>query len=146
MPAHFLLSAGATADNGSNGFAVKGRAMAHNELPVILKTYDMVSWSVQHTARFPRSHRFVLGERIERRLYDLLETLLEAKYTRDRQPLLRRANLTLEVLRFQMRLAHDLHCLRTNSYGFATQLLQEIGAMIGGWLKHASATPAAGQA
>jgi hypothetical protein len=34
-----------------------------------------------------------------------------------------------------MRLAHDLQCLRTNSYGFATQALQEIGAMIGGWLK-----------
>src|SRR5438445_2704608 len=101
------------------------------EIPVILKTYDLVSSSAHHTARFPRSHRFVLGERIERRLYELLETLLEAKYSRDRQPLLRRANLGLEVLRFQMRLAHDLQCLRTNSYGFAAQALQEIGAMVG---------------
>jgi len=42
----------------------------------------------------------VLGERIERNLYDLLETLIQARYTRDRQGLLRQANLTLEVLRF----------------------------------------------
>jgi hypothetical protein len=51
--------------------------------------------------RFPRNHRFVLGERIERTLYDLLETLIQAKYTRQRQPLLEKANLLLETLRFQ---------------------------------------------
>jgi hypothetical protein len=45
----------------------------------------------------------VLGERIERNLYDLLETLIRAKYTRQRQPVLEQANLTLEILRFQMR-------------------------------------------
>jgi hypothetical protein len=109
--------------------------MSNPELPVIRKTYDLVLWSCQHIARFPRTHRFVLGERMERRLYDLLETLLQARYVRDRQGLLQQANLTLEVLRFQMRLAHDLQCLRTTSYGFATKSLGEIGAMVGGWLK-----------
>ena len=28
-------------------------------------------WCCNHTSRFPRIHRFVLGERIERNLYDL---------------------------------------------------------------------------
>jgi hypothetical protein len=51
------------------------------ELAVIRKTYDLVKWSCGHTSKFPRSHRFVLGERIERRLYDLLETLIQARYT-----------------------------------------------------------------
>jgi hypothetical protein len=56
-----------------------------DELTVITKTYDLILWSCQHTSRFPRNHRFVLGERIERRLYDLLETLIQAKYTKSRQ-------------------------------------------------------------
>lgn len=86
--------------------------MNEAELSVIRKTYDLVKWSCEHTSRFPRNHRFVLGERLERRLYELLETLIEARYTRQRQELLRRANLNLEVLRFQMRLAKDLQCLR----------------------------------
>jgi len=38
------------------------------ELIVITKTYDLILWSCNHTSRFPRSHRFVLGERIERNL------------------------------------------------------------------------------
>ena len=59
----------------------------HEELVVITKTYDLILWSCNHTGKFPRNHRFVLGERIERNLYDLLETLIQAKYTRQRQRL-----------------------------------------------------------
>ena len=54
------------------------------ELTVITKTYDLILWSCH---KFPRNHRFVLGERIERNLYDLLEILIRAKYTRNRQEL-----------------------------------------------------------
>jgi hypothetical protein len=45
---------------------------SHEELTVITKTYDLILWSCHHTGKFPRNHRFVLGERIERTLYDLL--------------------------------------------------------------------------
>ena len=86
------------------------------ELLVITKMYDFILWSCNHTSKFPRNHRFVLGERIERNLYDLLESLIEAKYSRARTPLLQKANLRLEILRFQMRLATDLQCLRVESY------------------------------
>jgi hypothetical protein len=105
------------------------------ELIVITKTYDLILWSCHHTSRFPRNHRFVLGERIECNLYDFLETLLKARYTRQRQPLLEQANLTLGILRFQMRLAKDLQCLKVESYGFATKAIDEIGKLVGGWLK-----------
>ena len=52
------------------------RQSRDEELVVITKTYDLILWSCRHTGRFPRNHRFVLGERIERNLYDLLETLI----------------------------------------------------------------------
>ena len=68
-------------------------------------------------------------------MYTLLETLIRAKYTKNRQRLLEEANLTLEILRFQMRLAKDLQCLKLNSYGFATKAIDEIGRLIGGWLR-----------
>ena len=102
---------------------------------MITKTYDLILWSCNHTSRFPRNHRFVLGERIERNLYNLLETLIAAKYTKNRQRLLEDANLTLEVLRFQMRLAKDLQCLKVESYAFAAKSIDEIGRLVGGWLR-----------
>ena len=97
------------------------------ELVIITKTYDLILWSCNHTSRFPRQHRFVLGERMERTLYDLLETLIMAKYRRDRRSLLEDANLKLEILRFQVRLAKDLECLRPNSYAFASKQIDEVG-------------------
>jgi hypothetical protein len=90
-------------------------------LIVITKTHDLILWSSDHTSKFPRNHRFVLGERIERHLYGLLETLIAAKCAKNRQRLLEEANLSLEVLRFQVRLAKDLQCLKLNSYGFASK-------------------------
>ena len=105
------------------------------ELVIITKTYDLILWSCNHTGRFPRQHRFVLGERLERTLYDLLETLIQAKYSRERTPLLNEANLKLEILRFHIRLAKDLHCLQVKSYGFAAKQIDEIGKLVGGWLK-----------
>src|SRR6195952_2777140 len=95
------------------------------ELTVITKTYDCILWSCNHTGKFPRNHRFVLGERIERNLYDLLEILIRAKYTKQRQELLEQANLVLEILRFQMRLAKDSKCFEVTSYGFAAKAIDE---------------------
>jgi hypothetical protein len=84
----------------------------YQELIVITKTYDLILWSCNHTSKFPRNHRFVLGERIERNLYNLLETLITAKYTKNRQRLLEDANLALEVLRFPMGLAKSLQGMK----------------------------------
>ena len=82
-----------------------------------------------------------MGERIERGLYDLLETLIQAKYTKERTPLLKHANLRLEILRFQIRLAKDLHCLRVNSYEFVSPKIDEIGKLVGGWLRPRKSSP-----
>ena len=112
-------------------------AKEHEELIVITKTYDLILWSCKHTAKFPRNHRFVLGERIERSLYGILEGLLTAKYSRDRAPVLAQVNLSPEILRFQLRLAKDLECLRGNSYGFAARAVDEIGRLVGGWIRRA---------
>ncbi len=107
----------------------------HEELVVPTKTYDLMLWSYHHTGKFPRYHRFVLGERTERNLDDLLEALIRAKYTRQRREFLEQANLLLEILRFQMRLAKDLQCLKVESYGFATKAIDEAGKLVGGWLR-----------
>ena len=84
-------------------------AKAGPEMLLITKVYDLVVWSCRHVAKFPRGHRFTLGDRLEVRLYQVLEMLIRAKYTRDRRALLRALNVELELLRFQFRIARDAH-------------------------------------
>ena len=35
---------------------------AQAEIPAIMKSYDLILWTLNHTARFPRHHRYSLGQ------------------------------------------------------------------------------------
>ena len=51
---------------------------AMQELPIIQKTYDLIKWYIPILNRLPRDHRFALGDRMTKGLYDLLEGLIQA--------------------------------------------------------------------
>lgn len=105
------------------------------ELPISRAYDDFAVWLLPKIAGFPRDHRFVLGERIERQLYGILDNLIRAKYTRVRKAILEQVNLDLEVLRFQLRLAKDLRCLPLKALSQAVGQMAEIGRQVGGWLR-----------
>ena len=50
------------------------------ELKVIADFYDFMLWLIQHTEKFPRHHRYSLGQQIEQKLYAVFDGLLRAKY------------------------------------------------------------------
>jgi len=110
---------------------------------VVNRTYDLIVDLVPQLARFPRSYRFVLGEKIERDLYSVLDGLLDAQYGRDRAAALRQVNVELERLRFRIRLAKDLKVISLKRYEMVAAELLEIGKMVGGWLR-SQARPHAG--
>ena len=113
------------------------------ELNVISQTHDLLVWTLRHTARFPRSHRFGLGERIEVKLHHLTELLLAAKYASvaaGKTGILTEAALRCEEFRFLVRAAHDLQLLPHNSYGFAATQLDEITRQILAWKRSSGET------
>lgn len=105
------------------------------ELKVIADFYDFMLWLIRHTEKFPRHHRYSLGLAMETRLQTILALLLRAKYSKGKKEALIQANLELEVLRFQMRLAKDLNVLPVRSHGYAAKSMNSIGAQVGGWLR-----------
>ena len=104
------------------------------DLQILTQTYDLILWTLNHTSKFPRSHRHTLGNRMEERLYSLLDELVEAKYSRQKSDILRQAALRLEQLRFQFRLAKDLRIIALNSHRHAVSLLSDMGRQRGGWI------------
>ncbi len=115
------------------------RSRTDDELPVIRATYEFIAWAVPKVGKFPRDLRFTLGERIERQLLLLLELLIRARYSRAKRDLLDSANVELEILRFLIRLSHDLKALSNKDFGQTAQRVADIGQQIGGWRKQASA-------
>ena len=111
--------------------------MANDELFVIDRMYELVKWFLGRLEKFPRSHRYGLGQRIEARLYGIFEGLVQAKYAAgpEKARALETANLDLEVLRMLTRLAHELQMLPHKSHAYAAGEMNEIGKMVGSWLK-----------
>jgi hypothetical protein len=103
--------------------------------PALEAHRQFLLWVVPTVERFPRSQKFLLGDRIQATALDVLEALIEATYTRDRRGQLARANLGLEKLRHLFRLAVDLKYLDGRRYEHAARSLDEIGRLIGAWAK-----------
>jgi hypothetical protein len=61
--------------------------------------------------------------------------LIEATYSRHATPMLLQANLGLEKLRFMFRLAVDLQLLDLRRHEFAARAVDEVGRLVGGWIK-----------
>jgi hypothetical protein len=109
---------------------------SQTELPIIQKTYDLIRWYVPILNRLPRDHKFMLGDRIIANLYNLLEGLIHARYSREKLAQLEPLNATLDLLRHQTRLLLEFDLIRTERYEYAGKLLNAIGADLGGWIKH----------
>ena len=104
------------------------------EVPQVFLVWEaFLGWLLDQTAKFPRDVRHTLTNRIDNLALDVYEGIVEARYTRERHSILRRANLNLEKLRLLLRLAHTRRHLSHGAHERAQREIDTAGRMIGGW-------------
>jgi hypothetical protein len=103
--------------------------------PVVERHYQLILWMLPKIAKFPKDQRFLLADRIEKILLDVLQLLIEAVYSKEKKDILTRVNLKLDFLRLMMRVAKDMKYVSLKGYDFFCQSLIEVGRMVGGWKK-----------
>jgi hypothetical protein len=106
-----------------------------NDLSIVQKTYDLIKWYVPILNKLPRDHKYLLGNRIITELYNLLDSLIVAQYSQEKLNYLQPLNARLQVLRYQTRLLIDFKLISDQRYEYASQLINEIGQELGGWIK-----------
>ena len=106
------------------------------KVDAVTKLYDLILWLIPKLEQFPRSQKFLIGDRIESLMLNTLEKLIEASYSRQKTHLLHEANLKLEILRYLIRLAKDLRLINMKAYELASRKINEVGISVGGWLKY----------
>ena len=109
------------------------------ELPLFVHWVDFLGWLLPATEKFPKKVRFTFSTRIDNLALDLLEDVVEARYTREKGAILRRANLRLEKLRVLVRICHTQRYLPTAGYEHASRRIDEAGRMLGGWIRQQGA-------
>ena len=107
-----------------------------DDLPIFVIWMEFVKWLFPVTEKLPKRVRFSLADRIDNLALDVVGDLVEARYAKDKGPVLNRANLRLEKLRVLLRLCHDFKYISYSAYKHSLRSINEAGRMLGGWIKH----------
>ncbi len=88
---------------------------------------------------FPRLTRYTLGTKIDLLFCDVLENMLLAAYTTKdgKLPILQRASVKFDALKFFLTLAWELKYIDTKKYVLLAPQLNDVGKNLGGWIMKA---------
>ncbi len=105
------------------------------DLIIFQKVYDLILWMYPLINKFPKSQRFVLGQRIENTILKILEGIIKANQERNKLEILKQASIDLDKFRILYRLAKDLRFMSIKQYQFGAEKINEVGKILGGWMK-----------
>ena len=113
--------------------------MNDSDIPILKKGYDLYLTFHQYRRVVPKAERFTLYERCENSILDMIEAILEAGYSKSAQKtfVLERASVKFNVARFFIRLLKETRCIDTKKYTTLQEMVDEIGRMLGGWIRSA---------
>ncbi len=111
--------------------------MAQQEMVIMTRSFDFLTWLLPATNNFPRAHRHTVTRRLLDAAFDLREHLEAAnrRQGRARMNKLQAADEALDRVRVYVRLAARWHWLKEGQYRHAAEMMAEIGRLLGGWQK-----------
>lgn len=110
------------------------------DIPIFVKTYDLYKVFYGYLSSFPKKDRYTLGQRCEKILLEILESIISASNLskQEKLPVLKSASTKLDVLKVMFKLCKELKVIDNNRYLTLDGKLIEIGRMLGGWIKTSS--------
>lgn len=121
---------------------------AANPGPCCQKIDDMIAYARPIIQRWPPFHKYTLGEEIMREMLTMLRLATKARLRYMNKSTLADLDTSKAILDVLVRQAnnviftdkggHERRLLTDHSYGVWSGLIDEIGKLIGGWIKNVS--------
>ena len=107
------------------------------EISIIHKTYKFYLLLNEYIDYFPKRSRYTIGQKAENKALELMEWLYLARSKKGPSKLLiiNKADIQLQILKTIIRLTKDTKSLDMQKHLRLEEGLQEIGRMLGGWIK-----------
>lgn len=107
------------------------------DIPIFHKAYDLYKLLYSYHDRIPKSARYTLWQKCENTTLAFLERLIEMGHQKENERLqaLYAISDKLDLLKVLIRLAKDTRIIDEVQYLAIQTIIQEIGKMIGGWIK-----------
>ncbi len=106
-------------------------------LSIIQKLVQVYKLWDEFKNHFSKKHRYTLGSKIDQYFLEVVELLLTAGYLNKGQkmPYLQKAGIKLDILKFFLQISWEIKALDNKKYITLSEQLNEIGKMLGGWIK-----------
>ena len=106
----------------------------------LVKIYKL--WQ-EYLRDFPKTSRYTLGQKIDALFLEVVENILKAGYSNkaEKQIFLKRTSVKLDLLKFFLQIAWKISSLENKKYIGISEKLDEIGRMLGGWIKSLKENP-----
>jgi four helix bundle protein len=99
----------------------------------------MCKYAYPALAQFPKSEKFALVVDIKHCIDIVMERAIEASKKYYKKTTLQEMDVELVKLRHYIRLSFELGFLPPKKYEVWSEMVKEIGAMLGGWIKQVNA-------
>ena len=111
--------------------------MKEFNIPIFKKTYELYKTFYSYRNTISKQDRYTIWQRCENLILDVFENILLASQMSkpDKLPVLEKASLKLNFLRVFLRLCKELRTIDNKKYIFLQEIIDEIGRMLGGWIK-----------
>ena len=118
-------------------FVEKMRGHMPDDMVILTRTFDLLNWLLPKSGKFPKLYRSTLTQRLMESALDFQEALFDAQSRRGEERLTRLldADAHLNKLRLYLRLVHHWHWLNNGQYEHVSQMVAEVGKLLGGWIK-----------
>jgi len=107
------------------------------EIPIVKKSYELYKEFYKLRLAVPKQDRYVLWQKCESTLITVLEGILMASQQSkiEKLPTLEKVSVKLNFLKVCVRLMKDVKAITPKTYIIIEADLDEIGKMLGGWIK-----------
>ena len=117
------------------------KELAITDLQIRQRTEAMIEYAYVALRQFPKHERHVLHAEIRKSLWQMLRLVVICNKRYYKKTTLQDLDAELELLRCQVRLAQELGYLPFKKYEHWARCNDEIGRMIGGWIKSMQRAP-----
>ncbi|WP_166166834.1 MULTISPECIES: diversity-generating retroelement protein Avd [unclassified Acinetobacter] len=105
------------------------------DLLIRQKCEEMISYGYVALRQFPKSEKHVLSAEIRHVMWEILRLIVVCNKRYHKKTTLQELDAELDLLRAQVRISKELGYIDFKKYEHWARLNNEIGCMIGGWIK-----------
>lgn len=113
--------------------------MDNFDIPIFKKTYDLYKLFYSYRNIISKQDRYSIWQRCDAIILEVLENIMAgSQMTKgEKLPMLEKASIKLNFLRVFLRLMKEIKAIDIKKYITLEESVDEIGRMLGGWIKSA---------